>query len=319
MNRRIISLILVLLWATAAGAQDRLAVRVAAETTVETDIVRLGLIARIDGPATAVERLKSISLGYAPNVGTVRELARPQLVLALNAAGFSESEVGLETPPKIVLRRAGQSVSTEQIRAAVEKYLADRFAGDRLKAVVKRLDAPGGFQIPTGELAIVPNFSSVLNYFQPFSLPVEVRVDGRVVRRIAVNVEIEAEAEVLVAARELTVGQKLGAADVKIETRRLIKPLANYLRDPERLRGLTLVKPLAAGAELTLDTVVSGVVVRSGDPVRVEARSGRLTIMISGEARASGRIGDRVAVKNLQSGAILQAVVVDEGLVRVLF
>jgi flagella basal body P-ring formation protein FlgA len=49
------------------------------------------------------------------------------------------------------------------------------------------------------------------------------------------------------------------------------------------------------------------------------ARSGGMQIAIIGEARANGRIGDRIAVKNTQSGVILQATVIDEHTVKLNF
>jgi flagella basal body P-ring formation protein FlgA len=42
-------------------------------------------------------------------------------------------------------------------------------------------------------------------------------------------------------------------------------------------------------------------------------------LVVQGEARGSGRVGDRILVKNLQSGLMFQAVIVDEGIVSVKF
>ena len=71
--------------------------------------------------------------------------------------------------------------------------------------------------------------------------------------------------------------------------------------------------------EITSDSFVASIVIRVGDRVRIVGQSGKMQIIVNGEARASGKIGDRIAVKNLQSNAVLQAVVEDEGLVKVIF
>jgi flagella basal body P-ring formation protein FlgA len=136
---------------------------------------------------------------------------------------------------------------------------------------------------------------------------------------LAVTIELEVFGEILTAARDLPFNSKMSATEVVSARRRIGLPLAAYLRDAEKLRGLVTVKAVAKGAELTLDAVASGIVVKYGDIVRLEARSGSLKITVAGEARAAGKIGDRIAVKNTQSGAILQGVVVDEGLVKVNF
>jgi len=319
MNKSILIPILTFFLAITAFGQSRRIIRVNAETTVDGDIVRLVDIAQIDADTDKAARLKTISLGYAPGIGSVRELKIEQIRLAVSAAGFSESDVELETPARILIRRAGQIIDGDQFRMPIEKHLADKFAADKIEAKILKIELPENIQVPKGALEIRPNFAVVRNFFQTFALPVEIRVDGRVFRRFSANVEVEAFVDVLVAAKDLTVNQKLSETDVRIEKRRIIKPLTSYLRETARLRGVVLVKNIAGGTEITLDSFVSGVVVKAGDPVRVEAQSGRLKIMINGEARASGKIGDRIAVKNLQSGSILQAVVIDEGLVRILF
>jgi flagella basal body P-ring formation protein FlgA len=300
-------------------AQPKPTVRVSAEKTVDREIVKLGDLAEVLGDEGKTARLKAVSLGFAPNVGALREIRIEQLRLAIAAAGFADGEIVLEAPAKILIRRAGQAVSQDQLRQSVEKFFAEKFSSDRIEARIVRLELPEIPPVPTGTIEIRPNFSVIQNYFQPFALAVEIRVDGKVFRRVSAAVEIEAFAEILVAAKDLAAGQKLAEADLRPDKRRIVKPLANYLREGANFRGLALIKNIAGGAELTTDSIVSSVVVKTGDRVNVEARSGTLKIMISGEARAAGRIGDRIAVKNLQSGSILQATVVDEGQVRILF
>ncbi len=184
---------------------------------------------------------------------------------------------------------------------------------------IVRLDLPDKIQVPTGTLEIRVSVSGVRNLFARFSLPVEIRVNNKTSRSFAATLEFEAYAEVFVAAKDLSANTKIGESDVRLEKRRLEKPVANYVRYAENLRGGVLVRDAISGSEITTDSFVAGVVIRPGDSVRVEVQSDNLKIIIKGEARAAGKIGDRIAVKNSQSGAILQAVVIDEGLVKVTF
>jgi flagella basal body P-ring formation protein FlgA len=105
----------------------------------------------------------------------------------------------------------------------------------------------------------------------------------------------------------------------KTEVKRLERPLTHYISDPERLRGMAVRRAMARGEAITTDAISSEIVVRPGDQVRIIGQSGALQLMVNGEARAAGRIGDRIQVKNLQSGALLQAIVADEGVVRIRF
>lgn len=302
----------------AASGQGRANISVSPETIVDGYNVQLGRISRISGGGESAERLKNISLGYAPNVGATREISRDQIVLSIKAAGFADAEFSLETPSRMIVKRSGQPVPQDQIRAAVEKAISDRFASDKVSMKIVRLDLPPKTEVIAGKVEVRARTAGVRNMFERFSVPVELRVDGKLMNSFAANVEIEAFADVLVAGRDMAANTTLGAADVRLENRRLVKPITDYIRTTDRLRGMRLVKNIASGDPLTSDSYVATIVIQSGDPVRVEGRSGNVKVIVMGEARTSGKIGDRIAVKNTQSGAILQAVVVDAGLVKVI-
>lgn len=311
--------IICLFFSLSVLGQSKVLIKVSQETIVESDRIELGKIAKILGDSTKTERLKSISLGYTPNIGMTREIFRSQIILAISAAGFTENEVSLETPAKILVHRIGQQISANQMREAVEKAVLSQFSTDKVSVQIVRLDLPENFQVPTGKTEIRITTPNVSNPFRPFSLPIEIRIDDKTVRRFAVNLEIAAFTEILVAARELTANSKIVESDVRFEKHRLEKPIATYLRETNRLRGMVLLKNISDGMPITTDLITAGYVIKSGDLVQIEAQSGTFKITIKGEARTSGKIGDRISVKNSQSGAILQAIVIDQGLVKINF
>ena len=322
LNRRkiFIFLILFLLGSFSAFAQSKFIIKIAPETTIETDLINLSDIAQISGfDETKLNRLKSISLGYAPNVGMIRELFQEKILISIAAAGISKKDFSIDAPAKIFVRRSAHNVGQELLRESIEKALLADFRRNNVTAQIVRLDLPTNLQVPAGNIEVRVKPVNIANLFAPFSVSIEIRVAEKTVRHISVTVQLEATAEVLVAAKDLVAGKKVNVADLIKETRRLEKPVANYLRDVENLRGMVLVKNVSAGTEITTDSFASGYVIRSGDLVRIIAESGKLQISIGGEAKASGRIGGRISVKNLQSGAILQAVVIDEGLVKIIF
>lgn len=306
--------------ATASNSATLPLVRVAVDTTAQSDIVTLGEIAEVlaNDPAV-VERLRNISLGYAPQVGVVREVPRERLALYLSAAGFPPNRVRLIAPPSALLRRAAQSIAPELVREAVERVTLGELQGAGVTARLSRLDLPAIIEAPSGPLEIRAVLGGVRDLFTPFGVSIEMWQAGRVVRRFSTMAQVEAFAPVLVAARALPAGVRLRKDDVKLEVRRLERPLNSYLCEEQRLRGTSLHRPLARGQVLTTDGLAADIVVRTGDVVRIVSDNDRLQIAAQGEARTAGRIGDRIQVKNAQSGQLLQAVIVDEGLVRVQF
>ena len=296
--------------------QDRPIVRVSPSSVVESERIDLGSIAEFEGLADS-KRLSAISLGYAPNIGSARQISCGQITLAIRAAGFNESDLKIDCPGPAVIRRNGQPVSEDLIRASIERSVSDVLPKEQANAKFVRLDIPAGLQAPVGKLDIGINWSGIRNIFTPFSLPIEIRVDGKPFRTLAVGAEIEATAEVLVAARDLAANTSVSEADVRAARVRLDRPLSGYIRTQNEIVGTMVTRETRAGTPFTTDMVAKVAVIKAGDPVRIEGHSGRMKLVIIGEAKAAGRIGDRIAVRNIQSGAILQAVVAGKGVVTI--
>ena len=301
-------------------AGDEPLVQVAAESVAREDRLTLGDIAKIraDDPSVA-ERLRAIALGYAPNVGAVREIARDRIVLAVTSAGFPQGTLRIEAPPVALVRRESQVVAPELVREAVESAALSELRARGAVARLARLDLPASIEAPTGKIEARASIGGVRDIFAPFIVIIEIRLEGRVVRRFSATAQVEAFAPVVVAARDLAANSRVRKEDIGIEVCRLERATSFYIHDPARLRGTSVRHEIARGAAITTDLLVAEIIVKPGDAVRIIGESGQLQVIAAGEARAAGRVGDRIQVKNNQSGLLLQAVVVDEGLVSVRF
>lgn len=299
-------------------------VRVSAESVARTDRLLLGEIVTIEMSKDAAdsameERLRSIALGYAPAVGVVREIQKDRILLAISAAGFPPGSVQVEGASIALVRRAAQTASPELVREAVERAALAELRAGGAAARLARLDLPATIEAPAGELEARASIGSARNLFVPFIVSVELWQSGRVVHRFSTTAQVEAFAPVLTAARDLGANIRLRKEDLTVEARRLERSLSLYVRDPAIVRGSSLRQPIARGAAITTDLLAAEIVIKPGDAVRISVESGPLKISAMGEAAAAGRVGDRIQVKNKQSGALLQAVIVDEGVVSVRF
>ena len=303
-----------------SSASLRATVRVNAESTARNDSLTLGDIAEVktNDPQLAIQ-LRAIALGYAPQVGAVRELTKQRIALAISAAGFSQEVVDIEAPATTLVRREAQTVDTALVRQAVERSITATLHSAGATAGLTRLDLPSSIEVPTGLVEVRASVAAARTLFSPFPVSIEFWVDGRLFKRLTVTAQAEAFAPVLVAARDLGSKTRLREGDFKIEVRPLARNSTLYFSEPTRLRGASLVRSLARGEAITTDALVADIVVKPGDPVRIVGQLGALSILVMGEARASGHVGDRIQVKNLQSGLLFQAVIVDEGVVSVRF
>lgn len=304
---------------TEALAQKRLSVTIPAEVSLEGPTVELGAIASINGPAESARRIGAVSLGYAPNIGAFRVIRRDQIKLGINAAGFSETEVTVESPDIVIVRRTGRSIAGSTVKAAIESLMVKTFSSTDVEVRFLRLEVPESTTVPVGAVELVPDASGVRNLFAPFSIPIQIRINGLQYKTISAAVEIEAFANALVASSEIPADSTITARDVHTERIRLTQPLSGFIRDPSALHGKILSRLVRAGEPVRNELLIGVAMIKQGDIVKIETETAGLNIVVTGEARSAGKIGDRIAVRNQQSGAIIQAVVIDTGRVKVLF
>jgi flagella basal body P-ring formation protein FlgA len=286
---------------------------------VSKEKVVLEDVATITGDPETAARLRMISLGYAPDVGSFRELSREKISMAINAAGFASSAVKLEVPPVITIRRESQVVDPAIIRAAVERAALTNLQAKGALARLVRLDLPERIEAPTGQVAARASLGATRYIFEQFIVSIEIWVDGRIARRVNAAAQVEARAPVMVAGHDLSAGTRLHESDFAIESKKLEQDLSFYITDAAQLRGVSTLRALSSGEPITTGAITRDIVVKVGDTVRINGESSGLKITVTGEARAAGHVGDRIQVKNLQSGQLLQAVIVDEGIVSVRF
>ena len=315
-----LSLFLFVFLSLGISVSARPVINVHSETIARNDKLILGDIADINNadPST-VSLLRNINLGYSPEVGMVRQIFRDKIVVAVAAAGFADGTVEIKAHTFVTVRRESQSVSLQTVREAVEKATSARLNAHGVTAEFTKLELPTKVEVRTGAVEVHASAGNVRNFFAPFSVAVEIWIDGRISRRFNVTTQIAATAIVVVAKTDLAEKTRMRAADYELKSVRLERDLSTYIFDPTQLRGVTLTRAIPKDQPITTDSFAPDIVVKVGDVVRILGESGSLKISLTAEARASGHVGDRIQVKNLQSGTMLQAVVVDEGIVSVRF
>ncbi len=110
-------------------------------------------------------------------------------------------------------------------------------------------------------------------------------------------------------------GELLAAGDFESQPRS--PGLATGALAPRDAAGREAVRNLSAGAVVRAGDVVTPRLVRRGEPVTVNLRSGGLTIATSARALGSGGMGDLVRVVTSATNRTLDAVVEGSGAVRI--
>ena len=90
-----------------------------------------------------------------------------------------------------------------------------------------------------------------------------------------------------------------------------------YMTAVELVVGQKLLRPMVTDQVLTLTHLEQAAVVRKGDQVVINARSGTLTVRMPGEALSDGGLSEQVRVKNLNSKRVIKARITGPGQVEV--
>ena len=149
------------------------------------------------------------------------------------------------------------------------------------------------------------------------SLALIVRVDDRVIKNIPLNVEVEALADVVVAARSLERGMVVEKGDVVLQKRDMATVQARTCRNLDEAIGKRVRVGTRANSTLRSDYLERLPVVKSGQLVMIVAENDRFRVTATGRARGNGAEGETVVVQNLNAQKDIPAVVVDANTVRV--
>jgi flagella basal body P-ring formation protein FlgA len=129
-----------------------------------------------------------------------------------------------------------------------------------------------------------------------------------------VPVTVAATEAVVVAVRPIAAGQAIGPGDVDLRP----EPDSDFqgqpvFYDPAAIAGGVATLNLPAGAILTGNDIQAPVLVKAGQTVSVDVRSGGVDLTVSAVAAEAGRVGDTILLTNPSSGRRFTAVLTAGG------
>lgn len=114
-------------------------------------------------------------------------------------------------------------------------------------------------------------------------------------------------------------GQTFTAQDLKLQRINIAKARRGYYNRLEEVVGLAAKRRIRAGQLITPALLEQAMAVRRGQPVRIVANHDGIEASTSGEALADGQPGDVIRVRNIGSGKVIDAKVLDAGVVTSTF
>jgi flagella basal body P-ring formation protein FlgA len=130
-----------------------------------------------------------------------------------------------------------------------------------------------------------------------------------------VPVRVEVIADVVVLAVPGIRGERITADKVSLEPRDVARITGGYLTALAAIDGTVLRHQARLGTVLNPSLVEPERIVRRGERVRLSAGQGLLAVTVEGEALADAARGERVKVRNVASGIVVEGTVEQAGLV----
>lgn len=123
--------------------------------------------------------------------------------------------------------------------------------------------------------------------------------------------------DVVIAKDNLKIGNIVSATDVEIVERDVTYMQVPYARKLEQVKGLVGKKMFRRGHVIDESFLKRPLVVRFGQPVKLQMVQGNLTLTMDAKAKGAGAIGDDIPIFLPETRKSMNATIVDHGLVRV--
>jgi flagella basal body P-ring formation protein FlgA len=210
-------------------------------------------------------------------------------------------------------------LNEEVIRRVVTEYLAEKTRLPGVEVNLKKMSFNGKIPLPAGKVSYEILSPQEWEGWGRAPLALIVRVDGRVVQNIPVNVEIEALADVVVAVRGMERGMVVEKGDVALQKRDLATLPKKTCRDIQEVVGKRVRVGMRGNSPVRSDYLERLPLVKNGDKVSIIAENDMFRITTIGIVKGNGAEGDTVLVRRESAQKEIPALVVDANTVRVEF
>jgi len=302
----------------ADGDVPKISVTIQKNVTVKSEDIKLGEIAEINAPENIAGEISGIVVAPSPKPGRQKNVRSARIKDLLESRFPENKNVDLDIPALIIVSRGSQSVSEETLKDFYVKKVLEMSGGESLDISDFRVRGKNVF--PVGEFEIRPQDDSREIRLGNFSLPVDIYVDGSRQGRLTLSGHTGKKTEMLCAVRNILKGSVLTADDIKVGTRDARNgENGNFLTDPALAVGKKVISAVRAGAAISEKNLAVPSMLKKGDKVRLVAKAGLLSLETSGEVLSDAGPGAQVRIKNIDTGKVLTAKVVDSTTVEAVF
>ena len=248
--------------------------------------------------------------------------------LAFAIVTAASAQTGVQTGVRATAPEAQDLLPTtvvvpqDIIRSVVTNYVREQLANDvnldpdvRIEIDVRwkqdvLLEKPGVVDYHVRKLSNRP-------FRGPTVTRLEILVDDALVRTLAITVDTRLFRDVVVTARTLRRAELLEEGAVEIEERDITQLKHGFYTSLEELELIQSSRPIGAGDVITHRHAEPVPVIHRGDEIVMLVRSTHMSLEAVGEALQDGGIGEKIRVRNGESGKVVRGQIIEPGLVEI--
>lgn len=268
----------------------------------EGEFVTLGEVAQITPASDTARILGEQTLFRAPAPGETTVLSADKIKSSVLENDPALKDIHWSGAEQVRVQRDGITIGSKQIKKIIDDFLTAKrsFLPKEATVSFKPYSLPLPFVIPKGTLAteVIPADPQIIG---SRSLTLIFRIDGRVVKNIAIQGELSAMAPVVIAAVDLPRGAILGSSDLQMAPFDLSKMRGTPCLNLQDLIGKRLKQPMRMGVPIDRGGLDIPPLVRRGDLITIEARKSGFVVTATGISRMNGSLDEVIRVQNTAS------------------
>ncbi len=298
-------------------------IRVLSNVTVNHKEVSL---VEICDPETLPGEWKSImgglNIGDAPPAGLEKFIdpgqLRAYLVKLLDSYRINSSEVKLDIPDRIVVKRESTQITQEQIEDIFKKFVLENSPWKQEDINIQRVHFSGLPVIPTGKMTYeITGSSAKERFIGNVTATVDFYVNEEKVRTLGVVGRVEVFGNVYLASRPLKQNEMISEADLEVHKMNLTDAVDRFATRSDQVENRRVLHSIGVHQPLELRDLDKPLILKRGDSVKIVYDEPGLSVTAKGQANADGGVGDTLAITNISSKKTVFCKVVDAQTVRV--
>jgi flagellar basal body P-ring formation protein FlgA len=297
----------VILIQSASGA-DGLVVNLKEAALVQSATILLKDVADLRGPdSNQIEKLLQITLGSSPEFGSVKILTRHQIEQCIEAAVGPLRSDAFSGAAAIHVRVKGKAVNPEDIAALLKAYLRKTASWKDSEIEIRSVGNLNGIELPPGNAELRLSSAAPLMSYKSIHAPIEIVLAGKTLRCFWITAAVAVNAEILVAAKRISLGKIVQAGDVEIKAVAIADLRGAYARSFEDVVGKAAGRIYSPGDPVRCESFTVPSLVKSGEIIQL--RLEREGIALTSQARAieDGSLGQVIRVRNVEFSSIVKA------------